>query len=111
MLVQFMNNFFKNLQKKPLETRKKIMWINVFSLSLIIFLFWLLLAPHKPNNKNTSSISLSEFKEGMKEKVNESGIKNISGKIKEAAKEINSVSSKKNELEISEEPRLPLEIE
>lgn len=108
-----MNNFLENLQKKPLKTRKKIMWISVFSFTLIIFLFWLFLAPHNSsnNNKDTSSLNLNKFKEEIKERVSESGINNISGEIKEAAKEFNSVDSKESELKTNEEPRLPLEIE
>jgi len=86
------------------------MWISVFSCSLVIFLFWLFLAPHGSNNNKTSSLNLSEIKEEVKERVNKSGITNLSGEIKEATKDLGKLDEK-DEIKNNKEPRLPLEIE
>lgn len=104
------DNFIKNLQKLPLKTRKKAMWIGVLSCSLIIFLFWLFLMPHGPNKKNTSSIDLNEFKKGVSDRISKSGLDNISGDIKEMTEKLNKQDTE-DEIITSKFPRLPLVIE
>jgi uncharacterized membrane protein YvbJ len=103
-------NLLEKLQRQPLKVKKKIMWGSVLFCALSIFLLWLFLAPHETKNKNTSSLNLGEIREGLKERVDKSGLKNVSGEIKEATQEIIN-SGKEKEIETNEIPRLPIEIE
>ena len=104
------SNLLESLQKKPPKTRKKVMWIGVFLCSLVIFLFWFFLTPHESNNKNTSSLDFSELKDGVKERVNKSGLNNISGGMKEVTGGLKK-QNVEDVIEENEVPRLPLEIE
>ncbi|HRY77101.1 MAG TPA: hypothetical protein P5524_03040 [Candidatus Paceibacterota bacterium] len=42
MIFQKIGDFFKNLQQKPEDVRRRWLWIFVISIMVVIFIFWLL---------------------------------------------------------------------
>lgn len=104
-----MGNFLDNLRKKPIKTKKKVMWIGVSSCAFIIFLFWLFFAPHQPDNKN-SNLDLGQLKKDAQEKFDKTRIESLTGEAKKLSK---GLSNNKEEEVVKEsvEPRLPLEIQ
>ncbi|MBI5817223.1 MAG: hypothetical protein HZB09_02235 [Candidatus Yonathbacteria bacterium] len=61
-------NYLKNLQNKPLHTRKMILYVSTIVLfSLIVLLWMLLLNIQKANESKTSSESILSPFDGIKE--------------------------------------------
>ncbi len=86
------------------------MWVCVSACALFVFLFWLFLIPHESTNKNTSSLNFKDIKKGVSERIDKSGLKNITGEIKKATENI-SKPDIEDEIKENKVPRLPLEIE
>jgi hypothetical protein len=107
-----LKKFLDKLQKKPLKERKRILWVSVAFIGVVIFLAWLFVFPHEstvpPEKSQATREKLEKSKQEIKEITDKVSFSNISSDVKEATEEIIK-ENKKEEEKIIEIPRLPME--